>query len=286
MDTVDKNSGDKVDRTEWHRVVTFQNGLVEMFEKHARKGRLVYVAGKLQTRKWRKDGEESDRFSTEILLVPGGRIQFLDNPPTATAPRRTTMRRPRQPLPIRPARRTWTTRFRSSGLLPPANPGAGSASILARNRPSFLTATRAAGHPLPARRVPFPGGLPMSSCDFSARDITFRRSGEDEYTIVVYGQNVGSVTRRIDYATPDRSYYYVAHLSEDWKGPRQLDDREEIRPAVAAMLAERDLVPGPHLRCTRIFVNAGTFPPDPLPPYLQPGRSRADQRHGAGPFFL
>ena len=43
-----------------------------MFEKHARKGRLVYVAGKLQTRKWRKDGEESDRFSTEILLVPGG----------------------------------------------------------------------------------------------------------------------------------------------------------------------------------------------------------------------
>ena len=51
-----------------------------MFEKHARKGRLVYVAGKLQTRKWRKDGEESDRFSTEILLVPGGRIQFLDKP--------------------------------------------------------------------------------------------------------------------------------------------------------------------------------------------------------------
>ena len=51
-----------------------------MFEKHARKGRLVYVAGKLQTRKRRKDGEESDRFSTEILLVPGGRIQFLDKP--------------------------------------------------------------------------------------------------------------------------------------------------------------------------------------------------------------
>ncbi len=49
-----------------------------MLDKHAKKGRLVYVAGKMQTRKWRKDGEDSDRFSTEILLVPGSRIQFLD----------------------------------------------------------------------------------------------------------------------------------------------------------------------------------------------------------------
>ena len=67
---LDKNSGDKVDRTEWHRIVTFQDGLVEMMEKHAKKGRLVYVSGKLQTRKWRKDGEDSDRFSTEILAGP------------------------------------------------------------------------------------------------------------------------------------------------------------------------------------------------------------------------
>ena len=72
--------GQKVDKTEWHRVVTFQPGLVNMLEKHARKGRLVYVSGVLQTRRWRKDGEESDRFSTEIRLAPGGRIQFLDRP--------------------------------------------------------------------------------------------------------------------------------------------------------------------------------------------------------------
>ena len=91
---IDKQTGERVDRTEWHRVVTFQNGLVDMFEKHARKGRLVYVAGKLQTRKWRKDGEESDRFSTEILLVPGGAFSSSTSPPTAS--RRTTMRRPRQ----------------------------------------------------------------------------------------------------------------------------------------------------------------------------------------------
>ena len=49
-----------------------------MLERHAKKGRLVYVAGKMQTRRWRKDGEDTDRFSTEILLVPGSRIQFLD----------------------------------------------------------------------------------------------------------------------------------------------------------------------------------------------------------------
>jgi len=72
--------GQKVDKTEWHRVVTFQPGLVDMLERHARKGRLVYVSGVLQTRRWRKDGEESDRFSTEIRLAPGGRIQFLDRP--------------------------------------------------------------------------------------------------------------------------------------------------------------------------------------------------------------
>ncbi len=72
--------GERIEKTEWHRVVTFQPGLVDMLEKHARKGRLVYVSGKLQTRRWRKDGEESDRFSTEILLAPGGRVQFLERP--------------------------------------------------------------------------------------------------------------------------------------------------------------------------------------------------------------
>ena len=66
--------------------MTFQDGLITMLEKHARKGRLVYVAGKLQTRKWRKEGEDTDRYSTEIMLVPGGRVQFLDKPNGAPAP--------------------------------------------------------------------------------------------------------------------------------------------------------------------------------------------------------
>ena len=83
---IDKTSGERRDRTEWHRVVTFQDGLIAMLEKHARKGRLVYVAGKLQSRRWRKDGEDTDRFSTEIMLVPGGRVQFLDKPNGNGAP--------------------------------------------------------------------------------------------------------------------------------------------------------------------------------------------------------
>ena len=89
---VDKN-GERVDKTEWHRVVTFQNGLVDICRKHARKGRLVYVDGKLQTRRWRKDGENSDRFSTEILLAPGGRLQFLDRPADRAAADRNPVER-------------------------------------------------------------------------------------------------------------------------------------------------------------------------------------------------
>ena len=90
--------------------ITFQDGLVEMMEKHAKKGRLVYVSGKLQTRKWRKDGEDSDRFSTEILLVPGSRVQFLDKPNGNGAP---AMNGRRPCLPAKPPRRWMTAKFRS-----------------------------------------------------------------------------------------------------------------------------------------------------------------------------
>ena len=73
-------TGNRVDKTEWHRIVTFQDGLIDMLERHAKKGRLVHAEGKLQTRRWKKEGEDSDRFSTEILVVPGHRVQFLDRP--------------------------------------------------------------------------------------------------------------------------------------------------------------------------------------------------------------
>ena len=75
-----------MDRTEWHRVVTFQDGLIDMLKKHATKGRLIHVEGKMQTRRWRRDGEDSDRFSTEIIVVPGNRVQFYDRPNGNGAP--------------------------------------------------------------------------------------------------------------------------------------------------------------------------------------------------------
>ena len=58
---INRQTGDKVDKTEWHRVVTFQDGLIDMFVKHAVKGRLVYIDGKLQTRRWSKPDEDGDR---------------------------------------------------------------------------------------------------------------------------------------------------------------------------------------------------------------------------------
>ena len=75
-----RQTGEIVDKTEWHRAVTFQDGLIDMLERHAKKGRLVHLEGKLQTRRWKKDGEDSDRFSTEIIVVPGHKVQFLDKP--------------------------------------------------------------------------------------------------------------------------------------------------------------------------------------------------------------
>ena len=82
---INKQSGERVDKTEWHRVVTFQDGMVTTVEKHALKGRLVHVEGKLQTRKY-TDAQGNERYATEILVVPGGRIQFLDKPANGPAP--------------------------------------------------------------------------------------------------------------------------------------------------------------------------------------------------------
>ena len=74
-----KRTGEWVDDVEWHRAVTFQDGLIERLEQHATKGRLVLVEGKLQTRTFTtREGDE--RSATEILVVPGHRVQFLDKP--------------------------------------------------------------------------------------------------------------------------------------------------------------------------------------------------------------
>lgn len=64
----DKNSGEKKERTEWHRVVVWNDGLVSVIEKYVKKGTKIYVEGQLQTRKW-KDKEDKDRYSTEVVLT-------------------------------------------------------------------------------------------------------------------------------------------------------------------------------------------------------------------------
>jgi len=74
----DKNSGERKEKTEWHQVVIFNDGLVKVAEQYLRKGMKVYVEGSLQTRKWEKDGVE--RYSTEIVLQKfRGELQMLDN---------------------------------------------------------------------------------------------------------------------------------------------------------------------------------------------------------------
>lgn len=63
----DRNSGERKERTEWHTVKVFTEGLVTVAEKYLRKGSKVYIEGALQTRKW-QDQSGADRYSTEIAL--------------------------------------------------------------------------------------------------------------------------------------------------------------------------------------------------------------------------
>jgi single-strand DNA-binding protein len=74
----DKGSGERRERTEWHRVVIFNERLVDVVEKYVKKGAKVYIEGALQTRKWTdKDGQE--RYSTEVVLQRfRGELTMLD----------------------------------------------------------------------------------------------------------------------------------------------------------------------------------------------------------------
>ena len=84
----------------------------------------------------------------------------------------------------------------------------------------------------------------MSSCDFSISDIRFRRRLAGECDIVVFGETVGIVTKRRDIADPDGAgFYFALHLHDDHRGPVLVDDRDAVRPTIARMLVDRDLVP-------------------------------------------
>jgi single-strand DNA-binding protein len=63
----DRSTGERRERTEWHRVVIFSEGLAKIAEQYLRKGSKVYLEGQLQTRKW-QDQSGQDRYSTEVVL--------------------------------------------------------------------------------------------------------------------------------------------------------------------------------------------------------------------------
>lgn len=63
----DKNSGERKEKTEWHRVVIFSEGLCKIAEQYLKKGAKVYIEGQLQTRKW-TDKDNIERYSTEVVL--------------------------------------------------------------------------------------------------------------------------------------------------------------------------------------------------------------------------
>ncbi|WP_420409447.1 single-stranded DNA-binding protein [Hoeflea sp.] len=74
----DKNTGERREKTEWHRVVIFNEGLCKIAENYLRKGSKVYLEGQLQTRKW-TDQSGQDKYSTEVVLQGfNGNLTMLD----------------------------------------------------------------------------------------------------------------------------------------------------------------------------------------------------------------
>ncbi|MDR1907706.1 MAG: single-stranded DNA-binding protein [Holosporales bacterium] len=74
----DKNTGERVDRTEWHRITVFNEHFVEVVEKYVKKGSKVYIEGQLQTRKW-TDQQGIERYTTDVIIPRfRGELALLD----------------------------------------------------------------------------------------------------------------------------------------------------------------------------------------------------------------
>jgi single-strand DNA-binding protein len=75
----DKSSGERRDKTEWHRVVVFSQGLVGIIKNYVKKGSKIYIEGQLQTRKW-TDKDGVDKYTTEVILQNfNSSLQLLDS---------------------------------------------------------------------------------------------------------------------------------------------------------------------------------------------------------------
>ena len=64
----DKTTGEKKEKTEWHRIVVFNDGLVNVVQQYLKKGAQIYVEGQITTRKWKDEQSGQDKYSTEILI--------------------------------------------------------------------------------------------------------------------------------------------------------------------------------------------------------------------------
>ena len=87
----DKSTGERKEKTEWHRVVIFNEGLVNIVQQYLKKGANVYLEGQLSTRKWRDEKLGQDKYATEVVLqgfnssltMLGGNNQSIKNPETS-----------------------------------------------------------------------------------------------------------------------------------------------------------------------------------------------------------
>lgn len=83
----DKNTGERQERTEWHTVAIFGEGLAGVAERYLKKGSKVYLEGQLRTRKW-SDAQGNDRYSTEVVLQgPSAVLTMLDGPQSSSGGR-------------------------------------------------------------------------------------------------------------------------------------------------------------------------------------------------------
>ena len=64
----DKNTGEKKEKTEWHRIVVFNEGLVNVVQQYLKKGAQIYVEGQISTRKWKDEASGQDKYSTEVII--------------------------------------------------------------------------------------------------------------------------------------------------------------------------------------------------------------------------
>ena len=64
----DKNTGERKEKTEWHRIVVFNEGLVNVVQQYLKKGAQVYIEGQLSTRKWKDEQSGQDKYSTEVVI--------------------------------------------------------------------------------------------------------------------------------------------------------------------------------------------------------------------------